>query len=70
MRQQVLESECDRCHKSVESPFDKQVRGQFDIPAGWLHIQANSKAVQEFAMDLCGDCKRIVLEAAGRFRSH
>lgn len=69
MRQEVLESECDRCHTSIDTPLPRLVRGQFDIPAGWLHIQANSKSVQEFAMDLCEDCKKIVLEAAGRFRS-
>lgn len=70
MRQEVLESECDRCHTTIESPLPKfGVRGQFDIPRGWLHIQANSKTVMEFSMDLCDECKRIVLEAAGRFRS-
>jgi len=69
-KQHVLESSCDRCHKEVVTPFVRNpLRAQYDIPDGWIHIQANSKNTQEFAMDLCDECKSIVIEAAGRART-
>lgn len=65
---EVLFSTCDRCFKEVQTDIDQNPkRGQpYQIPVGWLHIHANSRTATVFEMDLCPDCKGIVIEAAGR----
>jgi len=65
-RRQVVHSTCDRCHKEVTTPFVQNRRGEeFEVPDGWIHIAANGKSTTLFEMDLCDDCKGIVIEAAG-----
>lgn len=65
---EVLFSTCDRCYKEVQTDIERNPqRGQpFQIPPGWIHISANSRTANVFEMDLCEDCKGIVIEAAGR----
>lgn len=38
------------------------------LPQGWLHISANTATSLVFEMDLCTECKQIVIEAAGMSR--
>ena len=65
-RRQVVHSTCDRCHKEVTTPFTPNRRGdEFEVPDGWIHISANGRTTTLFEMDLCDDCKGIVIEAAG-----
>lgn len=70
-KKQVLISICDRCHTEVESPFEKRRiihKERYVLPPGWLHVQGDTATHTVFEMDLCEDCKVIVLEAAGSAR--
>jgi len=68
-RKTVVESQCDKCHKETITPLKaERVRGLYDLPEGWVHVQANSRTAQIFALDLCDECKTVVEEAAGSFR--
>lgn len=65
-KKSVIESTCDSCGKIVHTdlhPTPK--RAEFDLPDGWLHIQADDKHKQIFAMDLCDECSREVRKFAG-----
>lgn len=64
----VIESTCDRCHTQVTHQFAKKLpRATFDLPKGWLHVQGNTRTQMVFGMDLCEECKDIVMRAAGTF---
>jgi hypothetical protein len=64
---EVVFTTCDRCYTEVQTDIDLSKRAQpYQIPVGWLHIHANSRTASVFEMDLCPDCKGIVIEAAGR----
>lgn len=67
-KQQVIESMCDRCHTKEVEPFmrKKYERSTLDLPIGWLHISGVMATSIVFEMDLCKDCKKTVLEAAGK----
>ena len=68
----VIVSECDRCHVTVESPFNKNPLHQTDryvLPQGWTHVAGNTARTTIFEFDLCADCSRVVREAAGAARS-
>jgi hypothetical protein len=75
MKREVLISECDRCHLSVQAPLAERRgrwRGREDLdkvlPPGWLHVQADTATHTVFEVDLCEDCKVAVLDAAGSRR--
>lgn len=64
---EVVFTTCDRCYTEVQTDVDLAKRAQpYQIPVDWLHIHANSRTATVFEMDLCPDCKGIVIEAAGR----
>lgn len=64
---EVLFSTCDRCYKEVETDLEKPAkRAEFVLPVGWLHVAANTRQTTVFEMDLCEECKQIVIDAAGR----
>lgn len=67
-KQQVIVSVCDRCHVEDSAPLmrAKYQRSTLDLPIGWLHVSAVTATSTVFEMDLCGECKKIVLEAAGK----
>lgn len=65
-KRQVILSTCDSCHKEEMSPLDKKSRrDELDLPKGWLHVEGSTATSTVFEMDLCADCKKSVLEAAG-----
>lgn len=72
MKKQILLSICDRCHFEAQSPLEyKGLRHRaqpYVLPPGWLHVSANTATHLIFEMDLCEDCKGIVLAAAGTAR--
>ena len=71
MKMQVIESVCDRCTKEVVNPLDERAysrRDELALPAGWLHVSGSTATALVFEMDLCDQCKSIVLEAAGKAR--
>lgn len=65
---EVVISTCDRCFTEAQTDMDKSParNEKFQLPDGWLHISANTRRTTVFEMDLCGDCKGIVIAAAGR----
>lgn len=66
---EVVVSVCDRCTTEVSTPLNrKNKRHELVLPQGWLHIAANTTTALVFEMDLCTDCKLIVVEAAGMAR--
>jgi hypothetical protein len=69
--QEILLSTCDRCTTEVRSPLER-TRGrrktELVIPKGWLHVSGNTATSLVFEMDLCEECKNIVMEIAGKAR--
>lgn len=67
-RKEVLFSTCDKCYKEVETDVQINPRRdqKYQLPVGWLHIEANTRQTTILEMDLCDDCKQPVIEAAGR----
>lgn len=67
-KQQVIQSTCDRCHAEDTVPLmrAKYQRSTLDLPIGWLHVSGVTATSTVFEMDLCKDCKGIVMEAAGK----
>jgi hypothetical protein len=71
-KQKVLISSCDRCSHEERTPLKDRGLGRrntYVLPSGWIHIEANTETATLFELDLCKDCKRIVLEAAGAAQS-
>ena len=71
-KQKVLLSTCDRCSHEERTPLHEKGLGRrntYVLPSGWIHIEANSESATLFELDLCKECKRIVLEAAGAAQS-
>lgn len=67
--QEILLSTCDRCTTEVRSPLDrKRKKTELVLPPGWLHVSGNTATALVFEMDLCEECKQIVVEAAGKAR--
>lgn len=65
--QEILLSTCDRCTTEVRTPLDrKRKKTELVLPTGWLHVSGNTSTSLVFAMDLCEECKQIVLEMAGK----
>lgn len=70
-KQKVLLSTCDRCGTEVMAPLHNRGlsrKNPYVLPSGWLHVSGNTENTTVFALDLCGDCKVVVMEAAGRAR--
>lgn len=68
-RQQIVHSECDRCHTTVDSPLSSGIRGgKYVLPKGWLHVEGNTNTTTVFEVDLCDECKLTVMESAGAAR--
>lgn len=69
--QEILLSTCDRCTTEVRTPLDRKSkkRAELVLPHGWLHVSGNTSTALVFEMDLCEDCKQIVVEVAGKARS-
>lgn len=66
-QKEVVFTTCDRCFKEEQMDLEKPQRAdKFLLPAGWLHISGNTRQTTVFEMDLCDECKQIVIEAAGR----
>jgi hypothetical protein len=68
-RQKIVESECDRCHTSETAPLSTGIKnGNYVLPKGWLHVHGFTNNHSVFELDLCTECKVVVLEAAGKGR--
>lgn len=71
-RREVLLSVCDRCHTEEETVLEKKHRlgrkDRYVLPPGWLNVSGNTATHTVFDMDLCEDCKVVVLAAAGSAR--
>lgn len=67
---EVVVSVCDRCTTEVTTPLKRKNKKNLELvlPPGWLHIAANTATALVFEMDLCAECKQIVLEVAGKSR--
>lgn len=68
---EVLLSVCDRCHTEAETPLPEKRRGRLPkylLPPGWMNVAGNTTTHTVFEMDLCEECKGIVLNAAGSAR--
>jgi hypothetical protein len=65
---EVLFSTCDRCFKEAQTDIPQGPRKDTEtlLPDNWIHISGRSKRTSVFEMDLCDDCKGIVIAAAGR----
>jgi hypothetical protein len=69
-KQQIVQSECDRCHKEDKSPLKSGIKnGRYVLPKGWLHVEGFTDSRSVFEVDLCPDCKGDVLSAAGKAES-
>lgn len=67
-KREVVEVTCDKCTTVVligVPKTGKHFTDGFVIPEGWLHIGANTAQSLLFESDLCGECKKPVLAAAG-----
>lgn len=67
-KRQVVVSTCDRCGREETTDFNKAPVSraeEFLLPEHWLHVAGNTRKTTVFSMDLCGECKMTVLEAAG-----
>lgn len=66
--QEILLSTCDRCTTEVRTPLNRKSKrtAEFILPPGWLHISGNTSSTLIFEMDLCEDCKQIVINIAGK----
>lgn len=67
--QEILLSTCDRCTAEERTPLPKKAKKgaeQLVLPKGWLHVQGNTATALVFEMDLCEECKLIVMEVAGK----
>jgi hypothetical protein len=70
-KKQVLLSICDRCHFEIHTALEKlgkSRRDRYVLPPGWLNVSGNTATHTVFEMDLCEDCKGVVLDAAGSAR--
>lgn len=71
-KKEVLLSVCDKCHTEVQTILEKHRLGhrkdKYVLPPGWMNLSANTATHTVFEMDLCEDCKIVVLEAAGSAR--
>lgn len=67
---EVVVSVCDRCTIEETTPLNRKSKKHSEVvlPTGWLHVAGNTATALVFEMDLCGDCKQIVIEAAGKAR--
>lgn len=69
-RVQVVLSTCDSCHFEERTPLSKGIRrGNYQLPPEWLHVSGNTATATVFEVDLCPDCKGVVLDAAGKGRN-
>lgn len=69
--QEILLSICDRCTTEVRTPLDrKRKKTEMVLPQGWLHVSGNTATALVFEMDLCEECKQIVVELAGKAPAH
>lgn len=67
MRQQVVDSECDSCHRTEQHPLDSSTRrGKYVLPNGWMHVEGFTSNRSVFEVDLCPECKLSVMESVGR----
>jgi hypothetical protein len=67
---EVVVSVCDRCTIEETTPLNRKNKKHSEVvlPQGWLHVAGNTATALVFEMDLCGECKQIVIEAAGKSR--
>jgi hypothetical protein len=67
-KKQVVTSTCDRCRTEEDIDLKPQmnIADRFVLPHGWLHVEGNTNKTTVFEIDLCGECKKAVLDAAGR----
>lgn len=68
-KRKMLVSTCDQCHKEDKVPLDRLGRKKFVLPPKWMHVEATTAAGPVFGLDLCDDCVKPVLKAAGRYRA-
>jgi hypothetical protein len=69
MRQQVVDSECDSCHRTDQQPLATGMRrGHYVLPKGWMHVQGVTSNHTVFEVDLCTECKMAVMESVGKGR--
>lgn len=65
----VVVSSCDRCSFEETHDLPDKRRGDpYILPPGWLHVAGNTATTTVFELDLCSECKGVVLEAAGAAR--
>lgn len=60
MRQHMIRYECDSCHKVVEESQSGIPRGK--MPKDWLHVDGFSNSHSVFKLDLCEECKKVIME--------
>jgi hypothetical protein len=65
---EVVVSVCDRCTTEVSTPLTRKKKHDLVLPQGWLHVAGNTANALVFELDLCTECKQIVIEAAGKAR--
>lgn len=67
---EVVVSTCDRCTTEVTTPLKRKYKKhpELVLPQGWLHVAGNTATTLVFEMDLCDECKKIVMEVAGKAR--
>lgn len=69
MRQQVVDSECDSCHRTERQPLATGIRqGKYVLPKGWMHVEGFTSGHTVFEVDLCTECKQRVMESVGKGR--
>ena len=60
MRQTVVRYKCDSCHTVVEDPQAGLARSR--VPKDWLHVDGFSNSHSVFKLDLCDQCKLVILK--------
>ena len=66
MKKQVVVSECDGCGKEVTFPVNSARDIEKTVlPSNWLYVQGITNLRTVFERDLCEECAKPVLGAAG-----
>lgn len=69
MRQQVVDSECDSCHRTEREALASGIKnGNYVLPKGWMHVEGFTGKHSVFEIDLCTECKQAVMESVGKGR--
>lgn len=65
---EVVITSCDQCGTEWQMPLKKAGKAgdTYKLPSGWLHLEAKTSHAVVLSVDLCAECKKPALAAAGK----